>query len=185
VTRALKGDVVALRPYRTTDVDPVEAAMQTDDAREWLPLGIPPRQELRRRVDAAGELSDGRIDLLIEAGGRLVGEIDARHPRGALPPGVWEIGITVFARADRGRGYGREAIRLMCERLFGDEDAHRVSLTTDVENAAMRAVAERLGFRMEGVLRSFMPSGDERRDYALYAVTRDDWNAGPPPGPND
>src|SRR5207249_9409298 len=134
----------------------------------------PPREELRRRAAAAGLLSDGRIDLVIEAGGRLVGEIDARHPRWALPPGVWEIGITVFARDDRGHGYGREAVRLMCERLFGEEDAHRVSLTTDIENGAMRAVAERLGFRMEGVLRSFMPTGDGRRDYAMYAVTRED-----------
>ena len=34
-------------------------------------------------------------------------EIDARHPRWAVPPGVWEIGISMFASADRGRGYGR------------------------------------------------------------------------------
>ena len=178
----LRGDAVTLRPYRSGDVDAVEAAMRTDDAREWLPLGVPPRHELRRRVDAAGLLSDGRIDLLIEADGRLIGEIDARHPRWALPPGVWEIGITVFGRGDRGRGYGTGAVRLMCARLFDQEDAHRVSLTTDVENAPMRALAERLGFRLEGVLRSFMPSGDERRDYTLYAVTRDDW-AGAGPGP--
>ena len=40
----------------------------------------------------------------------------------------------------------------------------------------MRAVAERCGFRFEGVLRSFMPSRSGRRDYAMYAITKDDWN---------
>jgi len=126
-------------------------------------------------VDAAGEPSEGRIDLAVEAGGRLIGEIDARHPRWAVPPGVWEIGISMFSGADRGRGYGREAVALLCDRLFEREGAGRVALTTDLENAPMRAVAERCGFRFEGVLRSFMPSRRGRRDYAMYAITKDDW----------
>jgi RimJ/RimL family protein N-acetyltransferase len=171
----VRGEHVVLRPYRAEELDLVEAALQAPEAREWLPLGAPPRHELRRRVDSGGEPSEGRIDLAIEAGGRLVGEIDARHPRWATPPGVWEIGISMFSAADRGRGYGREAVALLCDRLFEREGAHRVALSTDLDNAAMRAVAERCGFRMEGVLRSFMPHGDERRDYALYAITRDDW----------
>ena len=54
--------------------------------------------------------------------------------------------------------------------LFDDEGAHRVQLTTDVENAPMRRVAERLGFTFEGVLRSFMPETDGPHDYAMYAI---------------
>jgi RimJ/RimL family protein N-acetyltransferase len=174
----VRGDLVVLRPYRLEEVDAMEAAMSTAEARAWLPLGAPPRQELRRRVGAAGELSEGRIDLAIEADGRLAGEIDGRHPRWAVPPGVWEIGISMFDSADRGRGYGREAVTLLCDRLFQREGAHRVALTTDLDNAPMRAVAERCGFRFEGVLRSFMPSaGGGRRDYAMYAITKDDWRA--------
>lgn len=172
------GDLVVLRPYRALEIPEMEAAMRASEARAWLPLGAPPRHELRRRVDAAGEPSEGRIDLAVEAGGRLVGEIDARHPRWAVPPGVWEIGISMFSNVDRGRGYGREAVMLMCRRLFEREGAHRVALTTDLENAPMRAVAERCGFRFEGVLRSFMPSAHgTRRDYAMYAITSDDWTA--------
>jgi RimJ/RimL family protein N-acetyltransferase len=174
-----RGPRVVLRPYRAAELDAMEAAMASEEARDWLPLGPPPRHELRRRVDAGGSMSDGRIDLAIEAEGRLIGEIDARHPKWALPPGVWEVGITLFSRADRGRGFGREALALLCDRLFADEDARRVALSTDLENAAMRAVAERCGFRLEGVLRGYMPAGDERRDYALYAMTWDDWTAVP------
>jgi len=174
----VRGHRVVLRPYRLDEVDAMTDAMSTAEARAWLPLGAPPRHELRRRVEAAGEPSEGRIDLAIEADGRLVGEIDGRHPRWAVPPGVWEIGISMFASADRGRGYGREALGLMCDRLFDREGAHRVALTTDLENAPMRAVAERCGFRFEGVLRSFMPGADgTRRDYAMYAITKDDWTA--------
>ena len=172
----VRGDHVVLRPYRLDEIEAMEAAMSAPEARAWLPLGAPPRHELRRRVEAAGEPSEGRIDLAVEAGGRLVGEIDARHPRWAVPPGVWEVGISMFSGADRGRGFGREALGLLCDRLFEREGAERVALTTDLDNAAMRTVAERCGFRFEGVLRSFMPSRDGRRDYAMYAITKDDWN---------
>ncbi|MDH5225630.1 MAG: GNAT family N-acetyltransferase, partial [Actinomycetota bacterium] len=58
--------------------------------------------------------------------------------------------------------------------LFIDEAAHRVQLTTDVENEAMSRVAERVGFTLEGVLRSFMPSADGPRDYRMYAITGSD-----------
>lgn len=174
----VRGDRLVLRPYRVDEIDAMTAAMSTIEARQWLPMGAPPRHELRRRVEAAGEPSDGRIDLAIEEEGRMIGEIDARHPRWAVPPGVWEIGISMFSSADRGRGLGREAVSLLCDRLFQREGAHRVALTTDLDNAAMRAVAVRCGFGFEGVLRSFMPSADgSRRDYGMYAITRDDWTA--------
>jgi RimJ/RimL family protein N-acetyltransferase len=41
----------------------------------------------------------------------------------------------------------------------------------------MRRVLERLGFTCEGVMRAFMPEGSGRTDYALYAVTSNDWRA--------
>ena len=47
--------------------------------------------------------------------------------------------------------------------------------STSAGNAAMRRVLEKLGFVYEGTLRSFMPAGEGRDDYVLYAVTRSDW----------
>jgi RimJ/RimL family protein N-acetyltransferase len=84
------------------------------------------------------------------------------------------IGIAL-APDYRGRGVGSEAMALLTSYLFEHENAERVEASTDVENVAMRTVNERLGFVMEGVLRSFIPMGGERRDYCMYAMTRDDW----------
>jgi RimJ/RimL family protein N-acetyltransferase len=39
----------------------------------------------------------------------------------------------------------------------------------------MRRVLERLGFTLEGVMRAFMAGPTGREDYALYGVTRSDW----------
>jgi RimJ/RimL family protein N-acetyltransferase len=57
-----------------------------------------------------------------------------------------------------------------------EHGAHRVQASTDVRNTAMRTVLERLDFTFEGVMRGFMPTaGGGRADYALYGLTREDW----------
>ncbi len=119
---------------------------------------------MRARIARSGREVDGFLDLGIEVDGRLVGDVGARNPFGATPPGVYELGITVFDSADRGRGIGREAVGLLTAYLF-DQGAERVQATTHVENAAMRGVLRRLGFAEEGVLRAFLPddAGGRRR----------------------
>ena len=112
----------------------------------------------------------------IQVDGRLAGEVQARQPRMGLPPGVFELGIDLFDPADRGRGIGRDRAHPAAEAACSkQEGAHRVQLTTDVDNAAMRTLSERLGFGFEGMMRSFMPSTDGPRDYAMYAMTSDDY----------
>ena len=88
-----------------------------------------------------------------------------------MPPGVFELGIGLFDPADRGKGIGSKAVILMTKRLMDEEGAHRVQAGTDLENVAMRAVLERLGFGFEGIMRGFMPTPDGPRDYALYGIT--------------
>jgi RimJ/RimL family protein N-acetyltransferase len=117
----------------------------------------------------------GRIDLAIEARGRLIGEIQARGHASHRPmplPGVFEIGIVIWSGRDRRHGYGTEAIELLTGWLFDEAGAARVQLSTAVQNAAMRRVAEKIGFEFEGVLRGYLPSDDGGRDdYAMYGVT--------------
>ena len=171
----LAGDRVTLRAYHDD-----EAPMLTStwaDAEWFAPKGTGRRElaeRVRERIRRSGSFVDGVVILAIETDGRLVGEVQARQPVNGLPPGVFELGIELFDDDDRGRGLGADAVAALCRYLFGEMGAHRVQLTTDVGNAAMRRVAERLGFTFEGVLRSFMPTSDGPRDYAMYAITRDD-----------
>jgi RimJ/RimL family protein N-acetyltransferase len=132
---------------------------------------------MEERIGHGGKYVDGRLDLGVEAEGRLVGHVEARHPRGAMPPGVFELGISIF-EDDRGRGYGRGAVEALTDLLLEQHAAYRIQASTDLRNAAMRAVLEQLGYTFEGVLRGFMPARDGgRADYAMYGVTRPDWAA--------
>jgi RimJ/RimL family protein N-acetyltransferase len=138
-------------------------------------FGPAERAELVERVERSGEFDGTELLLGIQVDGRLVGEVQARQPRMGLPPGVFELGIDLFDVADRGRGIGRIALTQLLTRLFEQEGAHRVQLATDVDNAAMRTLSDRLGFAFEGVMRMFMPSTDGPRDYAMYAMTTGDY----------
>lgn len=168
---------VRLVRLRGTDLEPLCRAREAEAAAMGYPDAFGPaeREELRTRIERSGAFDGTELMLGIRVDGRLVGEVQARQPRMGLPPGVFELGVSLFDEVDRGHGVGRAALSQLVTRLFEHEGAHRVQVTTDVGNAAMRRLSERLGFAFEGVLRSFMPSADGPRDYAMYAMTRDDF----------
>jgi RimJ/RimL family protein N-acetyltransferase len=165
--------VISLRPLVAADLDTLWEARTASDA-PWADTSDGARQKLRERIAVSGRFANGELLLGIVADGELAGEIQARQPEMGLPPGVFEIGIEVYDPAARGKGIGRVALAQFLAHLFEEEHAHRIQLTTDIDNVAMRRVAERLGFRLEGTLRSFMPSKDGPRDYLMYAITRTD-----------
>jgi RimJ/RimL family protein N-acetyltransferase len=89
---------------------------------------------------------------------------------------VFEIGVVVFRRQDRGKGSGREAVELLTTWLFEVAGAERVQTGTEAGNLAMRAVLEHLGFRLEGIMRAFGSLSDgTRADGAMYAAMRPEW----------
>lgn len=166
---------VSLRPLHERDLDALWSARVRADA-PWSDTSDAAKRKLRQRIAESGRFANGEILLAIVSDGELAGEIQARQPEMGLPPGVFEIGIEVHDPAARGAGIGRRALALFLEHLFMEERAHRVQLTTDVENLAMRTVAERLGFENEGTLRGFMPSPSGPRDYLMYGITKGDFD---------
>ena len=162
----LRGERVVLRPFRPDELD--EAFEQARQAVGRVG-GELSRERLALRMDRSGRFVEGRLDLAVEAGGRLVGTIEARTSGGVLPPGVCELGIELVPQV-RGNGLGTEAVELLTRHLLANGFA-RVQASTDVSNAGMRRALEKAGFSLEGVLRGFMPDGGGRADYALYALT--------------
>jgi RimJ/RimL family protein N-acetyltransferase len=168
--------MTTLRPFRPEEFEVVWAARAKSQSptTRVTPMG---RRTLQRQIARSGSFDNGFLRLAIDVDGRLVGEVDVRAPAAAFPPGVYEFGIELYDAADRGCGYGAEAVRELVERLFAREGAGRVQASTSPDNVAMRRVLEKLGFSYEGTLRGFMPTRGGREDYVLYALTRADWEA--------
>ena len=142
------GERVTLRAFREDEFERVLQAAQAAPVGDGIHWGPRDPEPIRQKIEASGTWHEGWIEFAIEADGRVVGEIQARSIRRAMPQGVFELGVEIYDQADRRRGLGAEAVKEITAYLFRDEAATRVQVSTDVENAGMRAVAERLGFTL-------------------------------------
>jgi ribosomal-protein-serine acetyltransferase len=120
-----------------------------------------------------GSLLPLSIAVRADGGWQLVGwaqlEIEA-EARSA------EVGYWLDA-AHEGRGLVTRTVTALLDHAFGPLGLHRMGLRAVADNARSRAVAERLGFTLEGVLREVAAFPDGRRDLAVYGMLAREWAA--------
>jgi diamine N-acetyltransferase len=78
-----------------------------------------------------------------------------------------EFGITIGGPADRGKGYGTEATRLVLQWAFDELGIHNVWLDTSSGNPAAIRAYEKAGFREIGRIREARRSGPYCHDLVL------------------
>jgi len=155
-----------LRPFREGDFDAALELEHDAAAARWVPPLPAP--------DGAGVVAfyeqcrrEGSLLHLVIADrcdGRYLGEAMlalAEHR-------VGEVGCCVVPAA-RGRRLGTEALVLLTEWAFAVLGLGRVQVLVATENHAAIGLAERAGFRHEGVLRSYWEIDGERVDALILA----------------
>ncbi len=147
-------------------------------ARRLISMEEDSREALLRRLrEASSDVTDPRarsFRWMVEADGRMAGTVSARELSRAQ--GRIEVGY-MLAEEYLGRGIGTRAVALMLERLFSIPVLHRIWLTTTVENLASQALARKLGFILEGVLREHCVVQGRRVDQQLWGLLRPEWEA--------
>jgi RimJ/RimL family protein N-acetyltransferase len=163
----LSDGVVTLRPFRLDDAPAVAAACSDPDIPRFT--HVPENYaESDARAFIAATMRPEREErsfAIVDADERLLGAIGFRTPN----PGTGEIGYWLAADA-RGRGVATRAVRLVCEWAFRDLGLVRMQLLTHRENAASQKLAERCGFRREGVLRAWADMKEGRVDLVMYSL---------------
>jgi RimJ/RimL family protein N-acetyltransferase len=167
----LADGVVLLRRWTEADAPELAACIDGDEEiARWLDQ-IPQPYTVEDALTFIGIATSGKGDDLFAvtdaASGRLLGSAGSRwdEPRHAAEIGYW-------LRADaRGTGVITRAVRLATDYAFA-EGAARVWLRVAVGNESSRRVAERIGFRPEGVLRSahWNERLGRRVDWAIYSL---------------
>lgn len=110
------------------------------------------------------------VAIVAAEGGALYGSIDM----GVNAMRTGHIGYWV-AREARGRGVCTAALARLCRFAFEELGLERLELMTDPENEASQRVAEKVGFRREGVLRSQLLHRDgRRRDSVMFSLLPDE-----------
>lgn len=152
----LAGDKVILRAFERDDVRLMWEAAQSAEGRgellrDWLK---PPRslEEMEREFERnAADPPADVIDLIIQAEGRVVGDLDffqiEDRNRCAM------VGLGIWSAADRGKGYGFDALRTACTWAFDHLNLQRIELNCDPNNAPARRIYEKCGFVLEGTRR--------------------------------
>lgn len=102
-------------------------------------------------------------------GGAMFARFDART--GNCEVGVWA------EPAGEGLGLISAAVRHLIEYAVVERGMHRVEWLTSSGNARSRAVAQRAGMRLDGVLRSKYPHNGIRHDTEVWSLLADEWSA--------
>ncbi len=87
-----------------------------------------------------------------------------------------EIGYWLAAPL-QGKGIVTRACRALVDYAFRTLGLNRVEIRIAAGNARSRAIAERLGFVREGILREAEYSSDGPEDQVVYGLLHDDWES--------
>jgi RimJ/RimL family protein N-acetyltransferase len=167
---------VTLRALRESDLPVVIEACQDPSISRYT-LVPSPYGEAEARAWLAEETPKAAKIVIADAGSdRLLGATGVR--RRFDDPELAEVGYWLAAWA-RGRGVMTRAVRLLARWSFDSQGIARLQLHTEPENVASQRVAERAGFRPEGLLRSYARIAGERRDVMMWSRVASDPE--PPP----
>ncbi|MGW1074886.1 GNAT family N-acetyltransferase [Streptomyces sp. NPDC002537] len=90
--------------------------------------------------------------------------------------GNCEIGVWA-EKAGEGRGLVTAAVRHLMEYALVERGMQRVEWFNSTLNLRSRAVAERLGMHLDGVLRSYFPHNGVRHDKEVWSLLAEEWHA--------
>ena len=174
----LENDHVRLEPLSMDHADELADAVR--DGELWnawftfVPRPEDVRAEIERRLRLHEQKSMAPWTVVDVATGRAIGmttfmAIDApnRHV---------EIGSTWLAASAQGKPINPSMKLLMLERAFEQFDCIAVEFRTHWHNRRSRAAIEKLGAKLDGVLRSHqIMAGGQLRDTVVYSIIAAEW----------
>jgi ribosomal-protein-alanine N-acetyltransferase len=163
-----------LRARNVDDAKALHPAFADHEAmRYWS--GPPHRTLAETIADFSRPAGEWRAWSITLAGDdRAIGLVVAGEKRQG---NVNEIGY-MLKRSHWGHGLAAEALAALIDQLLLTEKQRRVFADTDPDNRASRRLLERLGFRLEGILRAEWETHIGVRDTALYGLLSEEWAAG-------
>tara|TARA_B100000029_G_scaffold189017_1_gene186781 strand:- start:536 stop:1141 length:606 start_codon:yes stop_codon:yes gene_type:complete len=162
------------------EIDAGDLFVAVDENREYLREWLPWLDDVNSVDDEVAMIRRTREDknsdwiYLIRSFGELVGVVSLNWVdwnNRSFGVGYW------ISESSSGRGIITKACSRIIEHCFNDLRLHRSVIEVAVENHSSRAVAERLGMRLEGISKDREWLYDHFTDSAMYAITAPEWKA--------
>ncbi|MDK2596222.1 GNAT family N-acetyltransferase [Pseudoalteromonas obscura] len=175
----IEGEVVLLEPIARSHCEDLIAAV--NDGQNWRLwyASVPSPEDMYSYVDKAlANMEHGEMAYVVKtkSDNKIVGttrfyDVKENHKRAS-------IGYTWYSNSVRRTAVNTECKYLLMSHLFDARDAMSLEFKTHFFNQASRTAIERLGAKLDGVLRShqIMPDGSIR-DTAVYSILAHEWPA--------
>lgn len=150
--------------------------LNMEHLKPWMPWAVEDysiehaRQWIKRTLDEFAQ--DGRFNAMILLDDQLIGtigfhDLDTANRHAAI--GYW------IDKGHEGKGIVTRCCRVLIDYLFDTMKLNRVQINCNVENVRSRAIPEKLGFKLEGMLRQMELVNGRFGDWAVYGMLRDEW----------
>ncbi len=147
-----------------------------DELKPWMPFAQKAQTEedvelnIRSSYISFLKREDLRLLVFLKETGELVASSGLHRIDWSVPK--FEIGYWIDSRFS-GKGYMTEAVEGIANFAFDELNARRIEIRCDERNTKSRAIPERLGFTLEGILKNneLSPDTNELRDTCVYAKT--------------
>jgi RimJ/RimL family protein N-acetyltransferase len=172
--------------FRALDVDdePLLRKWINDPAVRQHLLHRPALNSLRERefIEAQGKNPNEYVfGVVAKTGERLIGNIGLHRIDPVSRSAV--LGVMIGDTASQGRGYGREAVRLVLKFAFEELNLNRVSLGVFANNWRAIRTYQKTGFVQEGCARQAQYRNGRYQDEYHFAILRSEWEASREPDP--
>lgn len=172
---SLETERIILRPVSVSAAQEMNAAIVASmpELQPWLPWArnTPSLEATREFCERSEQQIESGSDFPLLMRSRstdeLLGSVGLHRIDWDVP--AFEVGYWCDSR-HVGNGYVTESVRRLAFYVFEELAGARLCLHADTRNVASRAVAERLGFSLEGIARKdSRDHTDQLADTAIYA----------------
>ena len=148
----------------------------------WIPkvdASLTPAERFRREMERAraGAEAGTNLRLIASLGGKIVGLFALNDiVRGAFENGyaAWQV-----SARHMGHGIGTEGVHALLATAFEGAPRglglHRVQANIMPANRASLRLAQKVGFRREGIAERYLRIAGRWEDHVMHAVTREEW----------
>lgn len=178
----LENESVLLRPLQESDVENLlEISINEPETWEYSLVRANGKENLENYIQIALKAKENKTEfpfiVFDKKSGKYAGS--TRFYDISLSFKTLQLGYTWYGKEFRGTGLNKHCKFLLLQFAFETLEMQRVEFRADNNNQRSIAAMKSIGCKVEGVLRSHMPTlgSDVRRDSIILSILRNEWFA--------
>lgn len=176
----LEDEMVLLRPLQITDVENLlDISLNEPETWEYSLVRANGKENLENYIQIALNARENKTEfpfiVLDKKSGKYAGS--TRFYDINLGFKTVQLGYTWYGKDFRGTGLNKHCKYLLLQFAFEKLGMERVEFRADNNNQRSIAAMKSIGCKVEGIMRSNMPTADNnlRRDSIVLSILKDEW----------